>query len=325
MLDITSVIPARHKRTASGWISFNAVCCEHNGENRDRRQRGGVKQNGEDWSYHCFNCGFKASFKLGRTLGFKTRKLLNWFGVDQGTIQAINLESLKHKDMAQLMEDRSSRRVEQVKFDDVQMPEELRLLEETDTKYIKYLESRAVDPGDYPYMISPEQKGRQAERIVIPYTYEDRIVGHTARFLDDRKPKFISEQQPGYVFGTDLQQEHWTQAIVVEGIFDALSLNCLALLHNDINDKQATLLKSLRRDITVVPDQVQAGIKLIDRAVALGFAVSMPLWPDDVKDVNDAVKRYGRLGTLITIMKARETSKIKIEMAKKKLITHGKI
>ena len=325
MLDITSVIPARHKRTASGWISFNAVCCEHNGENRDRRQRGGVKQNGEDWSYHCFNCGFKASFKLGRTLGFKTRKLLNWFGVDQGTIQAINLESLKHKDMAQLMEDRSSRRVEQVKFDDVQMPEELRLLEETDTKYIKYLESRAIDPGDYPYMISPEQKGRQAERIVIPYTYEDRIVGHTARFLDDRKPKFISEQQPGYVFGTDLQQEHWTQAIVVEGIFDALSLNCLALLHNDINDKQATLLKSLRRDITVVPDQDQAGIKLIDRAVALGFAVSMPPWPDDVKDVNDAVKRYGRLGTLITIMKARETSKIKIEMAKKKLITHGKI
>lgn len=325
MLDITSVIPAKHKRTASGWISFNAVCCEHNGENRDRRQRGGVKQNGEDWSYHCFNCGFKASFKLGRTLGFKTRKLLNWFGVDQGTIQAINLESLKHKDMAQLMEDRSSRRVEQVKFDDVQMPEELRLLEETDTKYIKYLESRAVDPGDYPYMISPEQKGRQAERIVIPYTYEDRIVGHTARFLDDRKPKFISEQQPGYVFGTDLQQEHWTQAIVVEGIFDALSLNCLALLHNDINDKQATLLKSLRRDITVVPDQDQAGIKLIDRAVALGFAVSMPPWPDDVKDVNDAVKRYGRLGTLITIMKARETSKIKIEMAKKKLITHGKI
>jgi hypothetical protein len=325
MLDITSVIPARHKRTASGWISFNAVCCEHNGENRDRRQRGGVKQNGEDWSYHCFNCGFKASFKLGRTLGFKTRKLLNWFGVDQGTIQAINLESLKHKDMAQLMEDRSRKRVEQVKFDDVQMPEELRLLEETDTKYIKYLESRAVDPGDYPYMISPEQKGRQAERIVIPYTYEDRIVGHTARFLDDRKPKFISEQQPGYVFGTDLQQEHWTQAIVVEGIFDALSLNCLALLHNDINDKQATLLKSLRRDITVVPDQDQAGIKLIDRAVALGFAVSMPPWTDDVKDVNDAVKRYGRLGTLITIMKARETSKIKIEMAKKKLITHGKI
>ena len=319
MLDITSVLPAKHKRTASGWISFNAVCCEHNGENRDKRQRGGIKQNGEDWSYHCFNCGFKASFKLGRTLSFKARKLLNWFGVDQSVIQAINLESLKRKDMAQLVEDRAKPKVQHIEFNDVVMPEELRLLEETDTKYIEYLESRAVDPGDYPYMVSPDQKGRQAERIVVPYTYEDRLVGYTARYLDDRKPKFISEQQPGYVFGTDLQQEHWTQAIVVEGIFDALSLNCLALLHNDISDKQAKLLKSLRKDITVVPDQDEAGLKLIDRATELGFAVSIPEWPMDVKDVNDAVKRYGRLGTLITIMTARETSKIKIELARKKL------
>jgi len=319
MLDITSILPAKHKRTASGWISFNAVCCEHNGENRDKRQRGGLKQNGEDWSYHCFNCGFKASFKLGRTLSFKARKLLNWFGVDQSVIQAINLESLKRKDMAQLVEDRAKPKVQHIEFNDVVMPEELRLLEETDTKYIEYLESRAVDPGDYPYMVSPNQKGRQAERIVIPYTYEDRLVGYTARYLDDRKPKFISEQQPGYVFGTDLQQEHWTQAIVVEGIFDALSLNCLALLHNDINDKQARLLKNLRKDITVVPDQDEAGLKLIDRAVELGFAVSIPNWADDIKDVNDAVKRYGRLGTLITIMTARETSKIKIELARRKL------
>jgi hypothetical protein len=319
MLDITSILPAKHKRTASGWISFNAVCCEHNGDSRDKRQRGGIKQSGEDWSYHCFNCGFKTSFKLGRTLGFKTRKLLSWFGLDQPTIQALNLESLKHKDMAQLVEDRSRQKVQQVKFNDVELPKELRLIEETDTKYIDYLTSRSVDSNDYPYMISPDQKGRQAERIVIPYTYEDRIVGYTARFLDDRKPKFISEQQPGYVFGTDLQQEHWSQAIVVEGIFDALSLNCLALLHNDINDKQAQIIKSLRKDITVVPDQDPAGLKLIDRAVELGFAVSIPNWDTDIKDVNDAVKRYGRLGTLITIMTARETSKIKIELMRKKL------
>ena len=319
MLDITSILPAKHKRTASGWISFNAVCCEHNGDSRDKRQRGGIKQNGEDWSYHCFNCGYKASFKLGRTLSFKTRKLLSWFGVDQPTIQAMNLESLKRKDMAQLVEDRAKPRIENIAFNDVELPKELRLIEESDEKYVSYLESRAVDPGDYPYMISPDQKGRQAERIVIPYTYEDRIVGYTARFLDGRKPKFISEQQPGYVFGTDLQQDHWTQAIVVEGIFDALSLNCLALLHNDINDRQARLLKSLRKDVTVVPDQDEAGLRLIDRAIELGFAVSIPEWHDGVKDVNDAVKRYGRLGTLITIMTARETSKIKIELARKKL------
>lgn len=320
MLDILSVIPGKHKQTSSGWVSFNAVCCQHNGERADKRKRGGIKPDGENWSYHCFNCGYKASFKLGRTLSFKTRKLLAWMGVDQNTISTLNLESLRHKDISQLAEDRTPTKLTKVTFDTLELPKELRLIEESDQPYVEYLESRAVDPGDYPYMISPDQKGRQAERIVIPYTYAGVIVGWSARYLDDRQPKFINEQQQGYVFGTDLQQDHWTQAIVVEGIFDALSLNCLAVLHNDINAKQAQLITSLRKEITVVPDQDEAGLKLVDRAVELGWAVSMPEWHEGVKDVNDAVKRYGRLGTLITIMNSRETSKIKIELMRKKLV-----
>jgi hypothetical protein len=68
----------------------------------------------------------------------------------------------------------------------------------------------------------------------------------------------------------------------------------------------------------VVPDQDTAGMELVDRAVELGWAVSMPDW-EDCKDVNDAVKKYGRLGTLLTIMAARETSKIKIELRKRQL------
>jgi hypothetical protein len=58
----------------------------------------------------------------------------------------------------------------------------------------------------------------------------------------------------------------------------------------------------------------------VDRAVELGWAVSMPEWPEGVKDVNDAVIRLGRLGTLLIIMQAKETSKIKIELRKKQLV-----
>jgi hypothetical protein len=47
--------------------------------------------------------------------------------------------------------------------------------------------------------------------------------------------------------------------------------------------------------------------------------VSIPDWPD-CKDANDAVQKYGRLATLLTIMQARETSRVKIELSKKKLI-----
>ena len=317
MLDITTVIPGRRKRTASGWISFNAVCCEHNGESRDTRSRGGVKQNGNDWSYHCFNCGFKASFKLGRTLGYKTRKLLSWLGVDQNEIAKLNLESLRHRDIYSIIEDRKQPKVH-IDFNVMQLPTELRLMEDTDEEYIQYLKSRHIKWQSYPFMIDKkEPDGRK--RIVIPYTYAGNIVGWSSRYLDDKTPKYINEHQQGYAFGLDLQQEHWTQLIVVEGVFDAIAIHGVAVLHNTISDNQASLIRQQPKQITVVPDQDESGLKMIDRAVELGWAVSIPDWPASIKDVNDAVKHYGRLGTLITIMGHRETSKIKIELAKRRI------
>jgi DNA primase len=106
----------------------------------------------------------------------------------------------------------------------------------------------------------------------------------------------------------------------MEGVFDALCIGGVAILHAEINDAQARLIRTLGREITVVPDQDVAGMKLVDRAMELGWAVSMPTWPEDVKDVNDAVKRFGRLATLIHIFQARETSRIKIELRKKQLV-----
>jgi DNA primase len=122
------------------------------------------------------------------------------------------------------------------------------------------------------------------------------------------------------VFGTDLQGANWQYAIVVEGVFDALSINGLAVLHAEINDAQVRLIRSLGRQVVVVPDQDEAGMKLVDRAMELGWAVSMPAWPAGIKDVNDAVICMGKLATLISIMQSRETSKIKIELRKKQLI-----
>jgi DNA primase len=122
------------------------------------------------------------------------------------------------------------------------------------------------------------------------------------------------------VFGVDLQHSDWQHVIVTEGIFDALSINGVAVMHNTISDAQARLIRSLDRAITVVPDMDSAGVELIDRAVELGWAVSIPDWPEGVKDVNDAVIRLGKLPTLLTILQARETSKIKIELKRKQLV-----
>ena len=37
MFDILTILPARKKTSPSGWVSFNAVCCTHNGETKDKR------------------------------------------------------------------------------------------------------------------------------------------------------------------------------------------------------------------------------------------------------------------------------------------------
>ena len=124
---------------------------------------------------------------------------------------------------------------------------------------------------------------------------------------------------PGYVFGTDLQHPDWQHVLVMEGVFDALSISGLAVLHAEISDSQARLIRSLGREITVVPDQDSAGMKLVDRALELGWAVSMPEWPEGCKDVNDAVKLFGKFGALVTIMQARETSRVKIELRRRQI------
>jgi hypothetical protein len=315
MIDVVSFLPGKRKQTASGWISFNAPCCIHRGDSQDKRQRGGIKPSPDgSWSYHCFNCGYTASFVLGRNLTFKARRLLEWMNVPTEEIERINLESLKHKSIEGLLGERQEivNKLQNIEFEDRDLPADTQPLNEAAEEYLR---GRHI-PLDYPFMY----KTMPRPGVVIPFTHNNQVVGHTTRFLDDRTPRYIQDIQPGYVFGTDLQKANWQTAIVVEGVFDALSISGLAVLHAEINDAQVRLIRSLGRDIIVVPDQDAAGMKLVDRAVELGWSVSMPEWPAGIKDVNDAVIYMGRLGTLLTIMQAKETSKIKIELRKKQLI-----
>jgi len=314
VIDVLSYLPNKRKSTSSGWISFNAPCCVHNGESADRRQRGGIKTTDQGWSYHCFNCGFTASFVLGRNLSFKARKLLSWLNVDRNEIERINLESLRHRNIEGILNERQqiSQKLQGIEFEDRDLPADTQPLNDIAQQY---LNDRCM-PTDYPFLY----KTMPRPGIVIPFTHDNQVVGHTTRFLDDRTPKYIQDIQHGYVFGTDLQRDTWQHVLVMEGVFDALSVSGLAVLHAEINDAQVKLIRSLGREITVVPDQDEAGMKLVDRALELGWAVSIPNWPADVKDVNDAVRRYGRTATLLSIFEARNTNRIRIEMSKKNLV-----
>jgi len=318
MIDILSYLPAKRKSTASGWTSFNSPCCEHNGQSKDTRGRGGIKLTDDGWVYHCFNCNFKATFKIGRPLSVKLRKLLSWLKVDSHDIEVLNLESLKHRTLADLIPTPSAPPL--MSYADRPLGTTVELISNNtqDQVLVDYLHSRGLTLDDYPFM---KDSAQSRPGVLIPYTYKNRIVGHTIRFLDSRKPKYLSDQPPHFVFGVDLQNSSWSAVIVVEGVFDAISINGVGLLHNDISNEQARVLQSLGKEIIVVPDQDLAGLAVVDKAIEYGFSVSVPNW-EGCKDVNDAVCKYGKLFTLLSILQAKETSRIKIELRKKQLLKH---
>jgi len=319
MLDIVSYLPHKRKLTPSGWYSFNAPCCEHNGQTADRRQRGGLKVTDDSWSFHCFNCNYTASFVLGRAVSFRARRLLTWMGVPENEIEHLTLESLRHRSIHGLISDRQQvlNTLQGITFEERELPAFSELLTaELDVKRCQYVQARGV-PGHFPIMTIANKNVRP--NVIVPFTYNNQIVGHTTRYLDDRKPKYVSDVQPGYVFGVDQQQDNWQRVIVTEGIFDALSIDGVAVMHSEISDAQARLIRSLGRQVIVVPDQDLSGLSLIDRAVELGWNVSIPEW-DNCKDVNDAVQRYGKLATILSILENVESSRIKIELRKKALV-----
>jgi len=268
----------------------------------------------EGFKYHCFNCKFRVSFTTGDAFFNKTRQFLSALGFADHEIDMMAAESIRQKSLVSLVETVASTAPRLRKFTPYtgSIPGDLVV---PGSKVHEYLLSRHLVPDSYPYF---EHYGKR-DSVVIPFSYDGAIVGYAQRYLDNENPRFYMETQPGYVFGVDLQRPEWRYAIVTEGLTDALSVNGLALMHNEISPLQAQLLNKLQKQIIVVPDQDKSGLNLIDQALDCKYSVSIPPWPYDVKDVNDAVCRYGLIGTILTIVQHAEHHHLRVEMAKKQL------
>jgi hypothetical protein len=185
---------------------------------------------------------------------------------------------------------------------------------------VEYMAARNLNLDDTDYYWSPSLAYR--DRLIIPFYYEKRIVGWTARtIVADKKPKYLTETQPGFVYGLDEQSYNKVFAILCEGQVDAIHVDGCALGGSEINDAQALLLNRLNKDVIVVPDRDNAGSKLVERAIELGWSVSLPEWDNDINDIGDAVQRYGRLYTLYSIANAAESGTLKIRLRAKKWFT----
>ena len=316
---ITAHLPSKRKTTPSGWTSFNAPCCQHNGNTADTRGRGGLISEGDTVSYHCFNCGYKASWQPGRPVSNKLRKLLQWMNCTDDTITRLTFDVMRLNEGVEVAE----RKIELPTFETVPLPPDaIKIADITDfSKFslsiLEYMAARNLNLEDTDYYWSPSLAYR--DRLIIPFYYEKRIVGWTARTITaDKKPKYLTETQPGFVYGLDEQGYNKVFAILCEGQVDAIHVEGCALGGSEINDAQAMLIDKLNKDIIVVPDRDKAGSKLVEQAIERGWGVSLPEWNQDINDIGDSVDKYGRLYTLYSIASAAETSPLKIRLRAKK-------
>ena len=318
---VKSILPTKKKTSPSGWTSFNAVCCEHNGETPDRRGRGGIANNQDgSISYHCFNCNFKASYQPGRHLTYKFRKLLSWFGADPNEVKRLVIEAIRVKDLVSPEE--AVKEEEPITFKTHELPKGSQEFKQLIKAHpaLEYVYDRKIDIQTYDFYVTDEEANNMHKRVIIPCYWKRDLIGYVARAVDPKvKPKYWNKFDTGYVFNVNRQQPDWKFVIVCEGPFDAMSVDGVAVMHNEISEQQADIIDSLGREVIVVADQDSAGSKLLKDAQEYGWSASFPVWQETCKDINEAVVKYGKLFVLKSIIDAKESSKLKIELMRKKL------
>ncbi|MEO0304688.1 MAG: toprim domain-containing protein [candidate division WOR-3 bacterium] len=353
---ILSLIQGKYKLTPSGWYSFNCPACIYNGEpSRDTRRRGGLKISlSDEITYHCFRCQFKAHWRPGLLLNNKMKKFLSYMGVSDENIQKLSFLVWKEKEElysnVNLEYNDLNNCFNGIYFQEIQIPESFQKISYwleshvDDAHLIKVLEYLYNTRGKnifsyYDFYWSPEKEFRNS--VLIPFFYNKKLVGYGLRLMKPiNRIKYLIEKPNDYLFMMDnLFAPKRKYAILVEGIFDAIAIDGVGILGNNLNKKQIDIINSSGKEIIVLPDRDSSGQKIVETAIENNWKVSFPLhknspvefykdenriincqWDEDIKDASDAVKRYGRIFTLKSIIDSAESDTLKIKLIQNYLI-----
>ena len=336
---VTKSIPGRTKRGSGGWIQFDAPCCTHNNETADHRSRGNLLICSDgSIVYNCYNCKFKTGWRYGnKFLGSKFKNLLLWLNNSDEEIKL-----LETKTRLEFQDNEISHYVPEIKklsFTERDLPENsynikdllyndkiIKLVDGQDYRdMLDYLMSR----GDHlsslnNYYWTPEKLHGMNRRLIVPFYWENKLVGYTGRSFDIKpKYRYFSSIQSNYIFNTEVIKPHHKYIFVVEGAFDALAINGVAMLGDKCSESQAHWLnqrnKYDNKEIIVIPDQEKQGGQLLKIAQKHGWYVSFPKW-DGCKDAAEATKLYGFVPTVQSILTRKYNSEYAIDAMKKILL-----
>jgi hypothetical protein len=229
------------------------------------------------------------------------------------------------------------------------LPDNARTLEEwaTDPKWstnedlchvIEYLGSRGPDIATaMSYYWTPDTKNNMNRRLIIPMRYRGELVGWTGRACDASiSQRYFNQTPDNFLFNADVLDDPSRKYVIVqEGPTDAIAIDGVSPLGSTLNDVRVRWLNSVPKIKIVVADRDRAGVRkeahsFIDTALAQGWHVAFPRlgdgkgfqnwWEPDVKDTDQAVRRYGRLYVLRSIIESATDNKIEIETKRTRIV-----
>ena len=313
----------------NGFQKRNCMMCDLRGQGVDKRKRFGILCTTDSISVNCFNCAFKASWKVGHELSGSFKAFMRRIGFTDESIKKISFDIFKNK-LTLTPDDKVDTRYSVIsKWVHMDLPEVALPIQTwaengcDDPDFIKvceYAESRNL--RDFHKLLwAPERTKNLSRRLIIPFTYKDRTVGYTARYYIEHPaaniPKYLNYMPSSFLYNFDKQMEYKRKYVILcEGILDAYQMDGTSPL-GSINNDQADMIDSLKKQIIVVPDRDKSGAGLYDMAVARGWSISFPTWEAGIKDPAKASEKYGVVLTLQNILDNVEKDSLYLKVRRK--------
>ena len=336
--------------TPSGYYKRNCMMCHHLGHGTDTRSRFGIRYDSESTNIHCFNCGLNITWFHNKRFPKQFILFLEEIGFSRHEINKFQFQIITASGKKPPKNSYNYSTISSNSFSLIHSWKPIDTsswITLSDGINQNLTDQRFLDVAEYAMLRNLEfgfdhlyWDRKNKYRLIIPFTYKNKIVGFTSRMARKSKSKtsslsqatkYYMEKPNGFLMNYDSYlNKHRTRILMVEGALDAFYIDAMGILRNRVSKDQLTLLNQSfkHKEKVVVPDRNYAGIDFINQAIANNWSVAFPNWSNDIEDVGDAVLKYGRILTLISIFDSIESRINSIKLKKQKLersIRDGKI
>jgi hypothetical protein len=291
----------------NGWYPvIDPVCNDHS-------PRAAFKFDAGFTGWHCFNCGSKAKYEEGSgklSRGF--RRVLEAFGISNSEISELLGSTFFNKpDIPKDITIETLKPAVNLYTPEIPLPPNTFPIgadthPEFQIPLAEYIMNRGLDAIEINAHFSLDPK--YFNRVILPCYRDNKIIYWQARTITDKKPRYLSPgtNKDSVLWGYDKLHENYNLPLfIVEGIFDAASIDGIALIGSQLNEAKLQILNNCRRQKVVVVDRDDNGGRLGQLALEHGWQITFP--PDGC-DANKSLQKYGKLFTIRTLMKNMTTS-----------------